>query len=199
MSKELQQLNSLLEYVKKIGELHQKIIFKIEDYKKVFIYEDTLQDIKGLHFNTTNNDNGEPIWLKIDRLKRTDPPIIDEDLKDWIVISKDPNNQPIINSILIKTLTQKEKLSELEKGFLLKEDVKEPLKNDTSSINLFDVIYKIENLPHIKQRLDDYIQDKWYKWQLREIPFRKSIEIYEQFFNRLLAKLNMRPASTYQN
>ncbi|KIM05760.1 MAG: hypothetical protein KN64_01775 [Sulfurovum sp. AS07-7] len=39
MSKELQQLNSLLEYVKKIGELHQKIIFKIEDYKKVFIYE----------------------------------------------------------------------------------------------------------------------------------------------------------------
>ena len=36
---ELQAINDLLEYAKKIGELNQKTIFRIEDYKKSTFFE----------------------------------------------------------------------------------------------------------------------------------------------------------------
>ena len=39
---ELQAINDLLEYAKKIGELNQKTIFKVEEYKKITIFENTL-------------------------------------------------------------------------------------------------------------------------------------------------------------
>lgn len=58
---ELQAINDLLEYAKKIGELNQKTIFKVEEYKKITIFENTLINKKGIHFNVVNNEDGENI------------------------------------------------------------------------------------------------------------------------------------------
>lgn len=184
MSKELQGINDLLDYVKKIGELNQRTIFKIEEYKKATSFEHYLKNKKGIYINQINTENGDSIWLKIDRLKRNDPPIIEDiNLKEWISLSKDPNIQPQIKDMLIKTLTQNEVDEELEKGIVKEEDVKEPLKQKQQDLKLKDVIYKIENLPEIKKKIENYIQNDWYKWQIKELPIRETIKIYEHFFN----------------
>lgn len=184
MSKELQGINDLLDYVKKIGELNQRTIFKIEEYNKATSYENFLKNKKGIYTNQINGENGDPIWLRIDRLKRNDPPIInDADLKEWISISKDPNIQPQTKDMLIKTLTEYEVNEEIEKGIVKKEDVKEPLSQKQQDLKLKDVIYKIENLPDIKKKIENYIQNEWYKWHVKELPIRETIKIYEHFFN----------------
>lgn len=184
MDSELQGINNLLDYVKKIGELNQKTIFKIEEYKRAIIFEHFLKNKKGIFTNQINSENGDPIWLRIDRLKRSDPPIIDDkNLKEWISVSKDPNIQPQIKDMLVKTLTQYEANEEIAKDIVKEEDVKEPLKQKQQELKLKDVIYRIENLSDIKNKIEDYIQNDWYKWSTKEIPIRETIKIYEQFFN----------------
>lgn len=183
MSKELQEINDLLDYVKKIGELNQRTIFRLEEYKKPTSFEHLLKDKKGVYTNQVNSENGDPIWLRIDRLKRNDPPLINEELKEWISISKDPNIQPQIKDMLVKTLTQKEVDEEVSKSVIKEEDVKEPLKPKEQDLKLKDVIYRIENLPSIKKKIEDYIQNDWYKWHIKELPIRETIKIYEHFFN----------------
>ncbi len=180
---ELQAINDLLEYAKKIGELNQKTIFRIEDYKKSTFFENTLLNKKGIHFNVLNNDSGDSIWLKIDRLKRTEPPLPDNSIKEWITIGKDPLLKPVVKQTIIKTLTEKEILDQIANNHLKLEDVKEPLKKEHLEINLKDAIYRLENLPDIKNKVDSYIQNDWYNWQQAELPTRETIKIYEQFFN----------------
>ncbi|PPK59877.1 superfamily I DNA and/or RNA helicase [Malaciobacter marinus] len=184
MSIELQGVNNLLEYVKKLGELNQRTIFKIEEYKKPTSFEHFLKNKKGIYTNQINSENGDPIWLRIDRLKRNDPPAIEDDeLKEWIRVSKDPNTQPQTKDMLVKTLTQKEVDEEISKGIVKEEDVKEPLKLKQQELKLKDVVYRIENLPEVKKKIDNYIQNDWYKWHIKELPIRETIKIYEQFFN----------------
>ena len=146
---ELQAINDLLEYAKKIGELNQKTIFRIEDYKKSNFFENTLLNKKGIHFNVLNNDSGDSIWLKIDRLKRTEPPLPDNSIKEWITIGKDPLLKPVVKQTIIKTLTEKEIQDQIANNHLKLEDVKEPLKKEHLEINLKDAIYRLENLPDI--------------------------------------------------
>ena len=60
---ELQAINDLLEYAKKIGELNQKTIFKVEEYKKITIFENTLVNKQGNHFKVVKNEDGQNLWL----------------------------------------------------------------------------------------------------------------------------------------
>jgi len=179
----MDRLNELLEYVRKIGELNRKTIFKLEEYKKPLIPEDTLKNKKGIYFNLPNDGNGEPIWLKIDRLKRTEPPLINEILKEWIVISKDPKQLPKIQTKIIKTITELEVDKLLQDEVILKNDVKDCIKDNNLDLKLKDVFFRLENQPEIEKQVNNYVQNIWYKWQQKELPIRETIKIYEQFFN----------------
>lgn len=183
MSKDLQELHDLLEYVRKIGELNQKAIFRLEEHKKPLIYENSLKNKKGIHFNLTNNENNEPIWLKIERLKRTDPPVIEEELKQWIVITKDPNQAPKINTKIIKTITEVEADKLLKQKIIIEQDIKDCIKDGSEDLKLKDVFFRLENQPEIEKKVNNYVQKEWYQWQQKELPIRETIEIYEQFFN----------------
>lgn len=179
----MERLNDLLEYVRKIGELNQKTIFRLEEYKKPLILENTLKNKIGIHFNLLDNENGEPIWLKIDRLKRADPPLIDEELKQWIVISKDPNQFPKIQTKIIKTITELEIDRFLKEKIIIEDDIRECIKENNSDLDLKDVFFRLENQPELEKKVNDYVQNEWYKWQQKELPIRETIKIYEQFFN----------------
>jgi len=179
----MNRLNELLEYVRKIGELNQRTTFRLEEYKKSLIYEDTLKNKKGIYFNLPDNESGEPIWLKIERLKRTEPPLIDEELKQWIVITKDPNQSPKIQTKIIKTITELEVNTLLEDKIILESDIKDCMKNNNVDLQLKDVFFRLENQPEIEKKVNSYVQNNWYKWQQKELPIRETIKLYEQFFN----------------
>jgi len=183
MNENIDGLNNLLEYVRKIGELNQKTIFRLEEHKKPMVQEHTLKNKKGIYFDLPNDENGEPIWLKIDRLKRTEPPIIDEELKQWILITKDPKQSPKIQTKILKTITEIETNELLKEKIIIEDDIKDCIKEENSDLKLKDVFFRLENQPKIEIQVNDYVQNKWYKWQQKELPIRETIKIYEQFFN----------------
>jgi len=183
MNQDLEGLNSLLEYVRKLSELNQKTIFKLEEYKKPIIYEHTLKNKKGISFNLIASESNEPIWLKIERLKRSEPPRIDKEIEEWILISKDPQESPKIRKKIIKTITELETKRLLEEKVILPDDIKDCIKETNSDLKLKDVFFRLENQPLKEKQISTYIQDTWYKWQQKELPIRETIKIYEQFFN----------------
>src|SRR6056297_493101 len=97
------RFNDLLEYVHHVGMLNKKPIFRIYEYKQLVIWEHELKGRIGIQHNTADED-GLPIWVRVERLKRVPPPEIPEQLKEWIVVSNDPMIQPDVKEKIIKTV-----------------------------------------------------------------------------------------------
>src|SRR5712692_11586823 len=86
------RLVDLLEYVEHMVRLSERPVFSIRDHKNLLYFEHELQGRIGI-YHDLQDENG-PIWLKIDRLRRTDPPVVPEEIKSWITVSRDPNREP---------------------------------------------------------------------------------------------------------
>ncbi len=57
----IDRLNELLDYVRCVGKLNQKPVFRVEDYKQLHIWEHALKGKIGIHHNIVDND-GVSIW-----------------------------------------------------------------------------------------------------------------------------------------
>ena len=135
------RLDELLAYVHRLGELNQKPIFRIEEYKQLNIWEHELKGKIGIQHNIVGAD-GVSIWLKIERLKRIPPPLIPERIQEWVSVGNDPEKEPQIKQKLIKTLPADKAQKLVEGGIVLKNDVIEPLKKQSVEIKLKDVIFQ---------------------------------------------------------
>lgn len=181
MTQTQEKLIDLVDYVSHMIRLGEKPVFTLADYHQLQFHEDDLKNRLGIEHDTS--DDSGPIWLKIKRLKRINPPEIPEKIKDWITISRNPFTQPKVHSILTKTLPKKDVDEYMLKGYLSKSDIQSPLKSQDSEN--YDVIFRLEKHPDIKILIDEYIQGAWSEWAAEEIPRRESIKIYEDFFNLL--------------
>ena len=76
-------INDLLEYVHYLGQLNQKPMFRIDEYKQLSIWEHQFKGRIGIQHNLTDSE-GIPIWLRIERLKRNQPPEIPKSIQEWV-------------------------------------------------------------------------------------------------------------------
>ena len=106
-SKIIDRLDELLDYVHHVGELNQKPIFRIEEYKQLNIWEHELKGKIGIQHNIVDDDDGVSIWLRIERLKRLAAPPIPEQIQEWIAVGNVPESNPQIKEKLIKNMTRK--------------------------------------------------------------------------------------------
>lgn len=176
------RLEALLEYVHHVGQLNQKPVFTIAEYKQLHYAEHELKARIGIHHNITDDDGGS-IWLKIERLQRIAPPPVPKELNEWITISNDPEVAPAIKDTIIKTMPVSEALSYLEKGEVDEEDIRDPLKAYSDGIERKDVIFRLSKQPATKQLVDQYMQAKWLVWSEEEKPRRQTIKIYDTLFS----------------
>jgi len=126
--KQSDRLKGLLEYVAYLGKINQKPVFKVDDYGYFKIWEHELKGRMGVQHDIVGPD-GEPVWLRIGRLKRVEPPELPDNLKEWVVISNDPERIPQTKKKLIKTLSVKKVENLISQGIVKTDDVSEPLKN----------------------------------------------------------------------
>ncbi len=176
------RLGELLEYVHHIGRLNEKPVFKVEEYKQLCFWEHQLKGRLGIQHNVTDQDGGA-IWLRIERLKRIPPPLVPERIQEWLTIGNDPDKNPKVKDKLIKTLPEAEATKLIENSIVTERDVHESLKQDQPEINLKDVIYRIENLPKVKEQIDAYLNEQWLPWSEEEKPRRVTIKIYDSLFS----------------
>lgn len=176
------RLEDLLKYAYHLGELDKKPTFKIEDYKQFYIFEHQLKGKIGVQHNVLMQD-GTSIWLRIERLKRNTPPVLPENLTEWVDIANNPETLPVVKEKIIKTVSELEANAFVDQGIVDKNDVSVALKNVDPILKLKDVIFRLEKNPKIKQGIDQYLNEQWLIWSEEEKPRRETIKIYESLFS----------------
>jgi len=171
------RLKDLLNYVHYLGTLTQRPVFKVEDYKQVMISEHQTKSKVGVQHNIIDNE-GEPIWLRIDRLIRNPPPPPNHLIEDWIIVKNDPDSPVIVQDKIMKTMWRKEAEDLLSSSSISESDISDNL----TDIKFKDVILSLNNQPEIKASIDGYINEQWALWSTEEKPRRETIKIYDALF-----------------
>ncbi len=174
------KLIDLIDYVGQVIKLSEKPVFNIKDYRQPIFHEMDLKNRIGIEHDTS--DESGPIWLQVKRLKRIDPPELPELIVCWITVGRDPYSFPKIESIKIDTIPASEAKDHIDAGKLISKDVQTSLKNDHQEKHC-DVIYRLDNLPDIKDAIEAYMEGPWQEWSEIEKPRRETIKIYETLFN----------------
>ena len=177
-----EKLIDLVDYVSHMVKLSEKPVFTLADYHQLLFHEEYIKDREGIEHDASD-DNG-PIWLKIQRLKRIDPPKLPEKIKNWVTIGRDPLIQPKVHAVRTETINQEE-IEEYRKLGILSESDIQPSFKSQDSVPRYDVILRIDRQPNIKEAVDEYIREPWSRWAEEEKPRRETIKIYEEFFNLL--------------
>ena len=174
------QVSDLFKYVSELGKLNETPYFKVEDYKQMVLWEHELQGKIGVRHDFTDDD-GSDIWLHIERLERTQPPKVSDEIKEWIEVSNNPDEVPTKKAQLMKTVLVAEAEQWLKDGKLKDDDVLEPKREDYKETHK-DVILKLENQSKVKKDIDNYINNKWSNWSKTEKPRRETIKLYHELF-----------------
>ena len=101
------RLYELVEYVEELVKQADRPVFKLSDYDSLLYYEADLKGRVGIHHDLVEDSDG-PIWLKIERLKRIDPPVAPESIREWLAVSRDPFREPVLESVRVQTMPKDE-------------------------------------------------------------------------------------------
>jgi hypothetical protein len=114
------RLRELLEYVEELVRQAEKPVFALGDYNNVLYYESNLKAQVGIHHDLSDEDG--PIWLKIDRLKRVDPPAAPLSIREWLTVSRDPFREPVFETIRVQTMSKEEAAKLVSSGLASNDD-----------------------------------------------------------------------------
>ena len=87
-----EHLIGLLEYVEEMARMAERAVFSVHSYRTLTVLEHQLHNRVGIQHDTGDDDG--PIWLRIERLQRSDPPTPDDTIKDWLVVGRNPISPP---------------------------------------------------------------------------------------------------------
>jgi hypothetical protein len=174
------RLRELVEYVEELVRQAEKPVFALSDYDNVLYYEGELKGQVGVHHDLDDEDG--PIWLKIERLKRIDPPAVPESIREWLVVSRDPSREPVLEPVRVQTMPKEEADKLVASGLVANYDIQPTLKTGQPKGHV-DVIMRIERFKDVKTMADHYIAGLWHEWAETEKPRRRTIAIYDAFFS----------------
>src|SRR5256885_8281334 len=156
------RLVDLLEYVEHMVRLTERPVFSIRDHKNLLYFEHELQGRIGIHHDQ-QDENGS-IWLKIDRLKRIDPPDVPEEIQAWVTVSRDPARAPQVLESRMETMSETEARALIEKGIVRTEDVSKALKQSQFGPKMCDVLLRPERQPELRSAIEAYTAGPWKTW-----------------------------------
>lgn len=175
------RLVDLLEYVEHVARLSERPVFSIRDHKNLLYFEHEFQGRVGVHHD--QKDESGAIWLKIDRIRRIEPPDVPNEIKDWVTVSRDPNQLPQAVESRMETLGEAEVEDLVKKGLVARKDVSAALKQPAVGPKLFDVLLRLEQQAKLGAAIESYISGPWLQWAGEERLRRETIRIYENFFS----------------
>ncbi len=178
-----ERLKELLGYVEQIIKLDERPAFRLSEYRlptgQAFVFhQHEFHALPGITHDQIDDDG--PIWIAIQRLKRGEPPNPPDDVAPWLNLSPDPDKTPTLREFLIHTLSESEKSKLVVSGEARPEDCSEAIELHVS--RRFDVRLRLEDRPEITAAAGNYIASAWLPWAEVERPKRKSIALYQKFF-----------------
>ncbi|HEY8033012.1 MAG TPA: DNA helicase, partial [Methylocella sp.] len=182
------RLGDLLGYVEQLVKLDERPATRLEQHKladgsQFILHQHELAGLPGVALDVDDADG--PIWLRIERLQRTNPPEIGEECRDWIEIPGDPFKMPSLREVRHVRVLEEEKRRLVESGEARANDCVSSLKpaqKDEPPGAYFDVALRLEDRPTVLEGLEAYCSGPWVEWSEREKPRRRSIAVYQRLF-----------------
>ena len=177
------RLKELLGYVEQVIRLDERPAFRLAEFRlptgQMFVFhQHELHALPGIRHDA--NDEDGPIWLSIERLKRSEPPKPSPELEPWLNLSSNPDKEPIVRETLTRTVPEAEKKDLVRNGKARPEDCTKAFGPQAKG--RYDVTLRLEDRPEIARAARKYVSSVWLPWAESERPKRKSIALYQKFF-----------------
>jgi very-short-patch-repair endonuclease len=144
----------ILEYIKHFEKMNKAAPSTVPTDYFVGVEAD-LRAIPGLEFNQCTN--GDDIWLRVPRLSEVNPPVPEDELVPWMVLSKSPDKAPSLrDEISVKTSSKKD--TEVH-------------------------VYRLSDHPELKEFFAWYVEQLWTPWAAVERERRKTMAVYAKLFS----------------
>ncbi|HEV2223867.1 MAG TPA: AAA domain-containing protein [Candidatus Acidoferrales bacterium] len=173
------KLLDLLAYLEHLAKLGEKAIFALREYQQLVFTEADLKGQIGITHDVSS-DEGQ-VWLRIERLLRADPPTPPHEIRDWVVLSRDPTQPPKIEDVLTRTVTTSEADNFVSTG-RARSDERSPSLKLRDGERMVDVILRLDAQPSVKSAISSYMSVQWTPWAENEKLRRATIAIYDKFF-----------------
>ena len=182
------RLDGLLDYVEALVKLDERPATRLAQHKLVdgsqfILHQHEISGLPGIFADFSDADG--PIWLRVARLQRTQPPVVPEDCPPWIEVSNDPTKPPMIQEVRHLRVPEDDTNKMIATGEARAEDctpsIKGPAKEEPPG-RYFDVILRLEDRPALRSQLEIYCTKAWFEWSENEKPRRRSIAVYQRLF-----------------
>jgi superfamily I DNA and/or RNA helicase/very-short-patch-repair endonuclease len=172
-SLEKQRFLSLIDFIKQSIQIKTVVIDDFNKYKDLVLTENLLLNLPGITFNQTMND--EEVWLKIERLQKSEPPRVNDKLLSlWIDFGSKFDKAPSL-----KSSVNLQQLKDIDFDFTGLADPDEKISLKEQHISLEDFTDKAV----LEESLSDYVNNDWQNWLNAEKKIRKSMDIYTSLFS----------------
>ena len=182
------RLRNLLRYTDELLSFNDKITFDLSREPYPHFHEFQVATLEGVE---TAFD--EDTWLRIRRLRESQPPACDSIFDGWADFGPHPSADQPPQLVAQRVLSIPiEEISDLAEAGLLGDagDVMRPVGTVEAFPDRMDVILRTQNLPEFRDLWQDYVENQWNKWAEVERPRRRSIEFYNkiyQIYQRMIA------------
>ncbi len=182
------RLDGLLDYVEALVKLDERPAARLAQHKLVdgsqfILHQHEFAGLPGISVDFSDVDG--PIWLRVARLQRTQPPSLEDDCRSWIEVSNDPTKPPAIQEHRHLRLPENDANSLIASGEGRAEDcvpsIKGPAKDEPPG-RYVDVVLRLEDRPALRAKLEIYCTKAWFEWSETEKPRRRSIAVYQRLF-----------------
>src|SRR5260221_11893258 len=172
-------LRNVLLYTQELVNFRNKVILDIASEPHPAFYEAALLALEGIQ----PAPDGD-IWMRLRRLRETQPPAPDAMFTGW---TKDaphptPDKPPTLLDHRLLHLAVEE-ISDLgEAGLIDTDDVMRPRDADEEFPATLDVILHTARMTEFSETWKAYVEGAWTKWAEAERPRRRSIDVYNKLF-----------------
>ena len=144
------RLQGLLDYIRQVEKLKRKPTFIVPE--DIFCaYQSHIQGLPGIEFDL--QQEGDDVWMIVQRLKENPCPEPDDDLKPWITLHKSPHNEP---------------------------ELKPEIPVHEGNLEVYTAL--LDAHPEIQAKFDLFIETVWNIWSRYESPRRATIALYNKLF-----------------
>src|SRR5262245_18771287 len=108
----VEPLKNILRYLTEVVRLDERVFERVAEYQlanglRFAVSQHELTGLPGVACDRFDEDGA--IWLAVERLKRVDPPPIDDDLKTWLGPIGDPEQKPAVQDSVLITVDAERK------------------------------------------------------------------------------------------
>ncbi len=183
----VEPLMNVLGYLAEVVKLDEPVVRRVADYRsdggRLVLHQHELDGLPGIKLNSFDDDG--PVWLRVERLQKIEPPAVDPDLGIWIDVSADPDRVPSIRESVVVTVdgTEKDRLVEAKQARAA--DLEPAINPDRRHCNIFNVRLRLADNPGLAARLDAYVAGPWTMWAQAEKPRRRTMAIHARLLDAL--------------